>query len=153
MRSDTTNLAGTVALAAGAVAACGSVAVLAVTTHALVAAAGAALVGAGVFLHRRLRIDDGVPDNSPRPPADVIRRDRERFAQALIEHSSDLIAILNADGTIRVASPSHERVLGYTPAELVGRNAFDLVHPDDQAVLREAFPRGLRTGGPPASRA
>jgi PAS domain S-box-containing protein len=148
MRSDSSSLAGTVALAAGAAVVCGSVAGLSATTGALLAAAGAMLVGGAGFLRRRLRIDGLPAEDAPRPHSEAQRRDRERFAQALIEHSSDLIAILNADGTVRVASPSHQRVLGYAPAELVGRNAFDLVHPDDQAALRTAFTRNLRTGEP-----
>ncbi|MDX2169546.1 MAG: ATP-binding protein [Deltaproteobacteria bacterium] len=72
-------------------------------------------------------------------------RQRERFTDALIAHSSDLISILNPDGTIRFASPSHARVLGWQPAELVGTNAFALVHPDDQPALLEAFSAGVGT--------
>ena len=75
-------------------------------------------------------------------------RDSERFTQALIQHSSDLIAILNPDGGVRFASPSHQRVMGYGPDELRGRNAFDLVHPDDRATLLEAFADGLHAGEP-----
>src|SRR5215467_14169433 len=98
MRSDSSSLAGTVALAAGAAVVCGSVAGLSATTGALLAAAGAMLVGGAGFLRRRLRIDGLPAEDAPRPHSEAQRRDRERFAQALIEHSSDLIAILNADG-------------------------------------------------------
>src|SRR5215471_16842657 len=38
---------------------------------------------------------------------------REEHYRSLIEHSLDLISILNVDGTIRYVSPSHERILGY----------------------------------------
>ncbi len=79
-------------------------------------------------------------------------RDSERFAQALMEHSSDLISILNPDGSVRFASPSHEPALGYAPGELIGRNAFDLVHPDDQPALVESFAQGLAVKGPPVAR-
>ncbi|MBI1815501.1 MAG: PAS domain S-box protein [Deltaproteobacteria bacterium] len=64
--------------------------------------------------------------------------DAEHF-RALIEHASDLIAIFNADGSLRYASPSHERVLGYPPAELVGRSVFELVHPEDVARVIATF--------------
>src|SRR6185369_2924969 len=73
-------------------------------------------------------------------------RDSERFAHALLEHSSDLIAILNRDGTIRFASPSHETILGYVPSELIGRNAFDFVHPDDMPSLLQNFTQGMAAG-------
>jgi len=62
---------------------------------------------------------------------------REEHYRSLIENSLDLISILNQDGTIRYASPSHERVLGYPMAELVGENILNFVHPDDAAGVRE----------------
>jgi len=64
---------------------------------------------------------------------------REEHYRSLIENSLDLISILNVDGTIRYASPSHERILGYTLDELVGQNAFTLVHPEDVPSVRAAL--------------
>ena len=61
---------------------------------------------------------------------------REEHYRSLTENSLDLVSILGADGTIRYASPSHERVLGYSINELVGRNAFGMVHPDDQTRIQ-----------------
>jgi len=66
---------------------------------------------------------------------------REEHYRSLIENSLDLISILKLDGTIRYASPSHERLLGHAPEDLVGQNAFTFVHPDDLPRLREAFQR------------
>ncbi len=62
----------------------------------------------------------------------------ERF-RALIENSSDAIVILNKDGTSRYQSPSMKRVLGYTPEERIGKNAFEFVHPEDMPRAIEAF--------------
>jgi two-component system, cell cycle sensor histidine kinase and response regulator CckA len=67
---------------------------------------------------------------------------REEHYRSLIEHSLDLISILNVDGTIRYVSPSHERVLGYRLDELVGQNVFAFIHPDDLAGIKESFARG-----------
>ena len=64
---------------------------------------------------------------------------RERQFRALIENASDVITILEANGTIRYESPAVERVLGYRPEELVGLNAFEFVHPDDQATIVAEF--------------
>jgi two-component system cell cycle sensor histidine kinase/response regulator CckA len=61
------------------------------------------------------------------------------LSYALIQNSSDIITILKADGTICFETPSIERLLGYTPEELVGRNAFDLVHPDDRRRAMDIF--------------
>ena len=53
------------------------------------------------------------------------------------------MTILGADGPVRYVSPAVERVLGYQPDELIGRNAIDLVHPEDQSGLEAAFNTAL----------
>ena len=55
----------------------------------------------------------------------------------------DLITVLDVDGIIRYASPSHVRTLGYTPEELVGTRAFALAHPDDVAAILNVWVQGL----------
>ena len=67
----------------------------------------------------------------------------EKHFRSLIENSLDIITILNADGTIRYESPSVERVLGYEPSELVGKSAFELIHPDDIWRVLEIFNTGV----------
>jgi two-component system, cell cycle sensor histidine kinase and response regulator CckA len=67
-----------------------------------------------------------------REAAEEILRESEAHFRALIEHASDGIIVVDPDGTIRYASPSMERILGYPPKDLVGRLSNDLVHPDDQ---------------------
>lgn len=66
------------------------------------------------------------------------RRERQRY-EALIENASDIVTILDADGTIRYESPSIERVLGYDPGDLVGENAFEYIHPEDRPAVVEEF--------------
>jgi PAS domain S-box-containing protein len=44
----------------------------------------------------------------------------ERRFRSLVQNSSDLVTILAPDGTILYASDSAERIVGYTPGELVG---------------------------------
>jgi PAS domain S-box-containing protein len=59
--------------------------------------------------------------------------------RAVVEHSWDAVALLDATGTVLFATPSTERVVGYTPAEFRGRNALDLVHPDDLPRVSRLF--------------
>lgn len=59
--------------------------------------------------------------------------------RSLIQNSSDMITILEPDGTIRYHSPSVERILGYYPEELIGHNATRFVHPDDVTKVRETY--------------
>ena len=60
-----------------------------------------------------------------------LSRQSERWLRVLLEHTTDVITLLNCDGTITYASPSTERVTGYTAEEMVGRNGFDFVHSRD----------------------
>ncbi|HYK82680.1 MAG TPA: PAS domain S-box protein [Gemmatimonadales bacterium] len=73
-----------------------------------------------------------------RRAAEGLRASEERF-RALVEHASDVITLLDADGTVQYASQSSEPVLGYAATENVGRNAFELIHPDDRSQALELF--------------
>ncbi len=70
----------------------------------------------------------------------------QRF-RALIEHSNDAIALLSAEGSVTYASPSTERVTGYTAEELVGMNGFALLHPEDLEDVRQQFTTLLNRPG------
>ena len=71
----------------------------------------------------------------------------EARLRSLIEHAPDLIAVIDAGGTVIYDSPSHERVLGYTAAERIGTNALALVHPDDAPHVLQALAEVIRTPG------
>ena len=70
----------------------------------------------------------------------------QRF-HALIEHSSDAIALLTPEGFVTYASPSTERVTGYTAEELVGRNVLTLLHPDDLEEVQQQLTALLDRSG------
>ena len=61
----------------------------------------------------------------------------ERRFRAFVEHSADAMVALQPDATFSYASPGLTRILGYSEAEVLGLNAFSLVHPDDQPRLRD----------------
>ena len=63
----------------------------------------------------------------------VRQRSEDRFA-ALIDNSSDIVAILDATRSISYVSPVVQRLLGYSATEFTGLPAIDLVHPDDRDV-------------------
>ena len=70
---------------------------------------------------------------------------REAHFRSLIENSSDLIAILDAEGCITYLSPSIERILGYPRDAVMGRRVFDLVHPDDLDRALALFDKHLKS--------
>ena len=69
---------------------------------------------------------------------EALRASEERF-RSLVQNASDLISILDADGTVRYESPSHQRVLGLEPETHAGRSLLDLVHLEDRHVVEGAL--------------
>jgi PAS domain S-box-containing protein len=69
---------------------------------------------------------------------DLSMHSDQRF-RALIEHSCDVFALLTLEATVTYASPSSERVIGYPAAELLGKNCFTLLHPEDLEYVRPLF--------------
>ena len=73
-----------------------------------------------------------------------LRMTEERW-RAMTDNASDFIAVVNAQGVFLHVSPPVERMLGYTPDEMVGRQALSLLHPDDLERIRPrlAKPTGI----------
>src|SRR5215218_4962150 len=76
----------------------------------------------------------------------ALKESEERF-RSLVQYTSDIITILEADGTIRYVSPAVERITGYKPEEQVGTNAFGSVHPDDRDRALDTFAEVLKRPG------
>jgi len=66
---------------------------------------------------------------------EVHRRTSEARFGSLIRASSDLITVLDSDARIVYQSPSIERVLGYTPDEVVGTSFASLLPQGEQSRL------------------
>lgn len=64
--------------------------------------------------------------------------------QALVEFASDMISRLTLEGAYLYASPACQKMLGYAPEELVGLNAYELIHPDDWSTVREIHEKALQ---------
>ncbi len=59
--------------------------------------------------------------------------------EAMVEHSSDIITVMDAEGVIRYQSPAAENILGYGQAALVGDSAFEYVHPEDRERVWDLY--------------
>jgi PAS domain S-box-containing protein len=85
---------------------------------------------------------------SPRRP-----RKASQLATALIEHSSDAIALVDETGTVLYANHAAARMLGLPIADIVTSNVFRWVHDEDMPMFREAFANGLERPGVPVKNA
>ena len=82
-------------------------------------------------------------------PAGATVAQRERRFQAMIEHSADAIALLSAEGKFLYNSEaSLLRILGYPAGDLLGQDAFAMIHRDDVSYVRGVFKQiVLQPGG------
>ena len=73
----------------------------------------------------------------------------EELFRALVQNSSDMISLVDADGTVVFQSPSIQRLLGYRPEDRIGHNVFSdpMVHPDDRTAQRMFFEKVRSTPG------
>jgi len=70
----------------------------------------------------------------------------EAQAKAIMEHADDLIFHISTEGTVLSLSDSYLRTLGYGKEELVGGDAFRILHPDDVEAAKKAFATACETG-------
>ena len=89
-------------------------------------------VAVSVFLGaRQLR---SFQQNAARIAEAAVRASEARF-RSLVQHSSDLIFVIDAGGVIQFASSSAQRLIGYQPDALVGVDLVALAHGDDADVV------------------
>jgi len=80
-------------------------------------------------------------DISERKATEKALREKEERFRSLVQYSSDIITILEPDGTIKYISPSVEKLLGYQAPEMLNTCIFDFVHSDDLKVLQQEVKR------------
>jgi len=73
------------------------------------------------------------------------------IAEVLIGNLIDLVTELDLKGTILYESPSITQQLGYAQEELIGRNAFTMIHPLDVPRILPIFMVALASPGIPHS--
>jgi diguanylate cyclase (GGDEF)-like protein/PAS domain S-box-containing protein len=63
---------------------------------------------------------------------EIYRQEQEQRFHALIEHSADLLVVLDNNGLVTFASPASMSLLGIAESQLVGRHPFERVHAEDR---------------------
>ena len=71
----------------------------------------------------------------------------ERRFRALIENSAEAITLLDANGAVVYDSPAAPGMLGYGPQEWIGKNVFELLHPEDADRVLGLFQKLVETPG------
>lgn len=69
---------------------------------------------------------------------DIVLQAENRF-KALVENSSDAISLVDATGKVILSSHAVSPIFGYSLEERVGKNVFELIHPEDQAHVARLF--------------
>ena len=83
-------------------------------------------------------LEDAEVRNNQKHTEEKLRREGQRF-MALVEHSSDIIVVLDTEATVTYVNSALEQVLGFKPEERIGKKEFELVHPDDINLLAGHF--------------
>ena len=73
----------------------------------------------------------------------ALKSSEQRF-RALLEHASDLVVVVAADGTISYISPSINRLGGYEVDDVLGENYIGFVHPEDAPAAAAGYAEILR---------
>jgi PAS domain S-box-containing protein len=69
---------------------------------------------------------------------DALRASEEKL-QALLQHSTDIVSILDKQGNLIYNSPAGTRIHGYSAEEFATTNTLDLIHPDDRDAVRASY--------------
>ena len=71
----------------------------------------------------------------------------EAYFRALLEHTGEMLLVVDARGEIQYVSPSVSRVLGYSPEEMLGASVFRYLHPAELPQIKQVFQQHLRAPG------
>src|SRR5215472_3603728 len=71
----------------------------------------------------------------------------EKRLRLLVLNISEIIALLDAEGRIHLVSPQVERVLEFPVKELLGKNVFEYIHPEDQDRAQQEYAKTVQTPG------
>lgn len=75
-------------------------------------------------------------------------QESEAHYRAIIENELDIVTVLDENAIVKFESPALHRILGYRPEELIGKNVFEFIHPDDVANVRRELGAVLASSDP-----
>ncbi len=85
-----------------------------------------------------------VQDMTARVAAEEALKESEAAYRFMTDEASDIISRHSADGRLVFISPAVRRILGFDPAEMIGRGPFEGTHPDEIENLKTALAEARR---------
>ena len=76
---------------------------------------------------------------SERKKAEEALKKSEGKYRDLVENINDVIYALDTTGIVTYISPTVEKVMGYSPSEIIGKHMMDFIYRDDRAASAERF--------------
>jgi PAS domain S-box-containing protein len=73
-------------------------------------------------------------------------RHSEELYRLVVEHTTDVITLMDMQAKIMYISPSCETILGYKPDEMIGKKVSEFEHPDDLANVEQEFVKIFQGG-------
>lgn len=80
-------------------------------------------------------------DITKRYLAEKSLRESEEKYRLIADHSQDMIKLIDENGYIIYASPSHQAILGLAPEEYIGTHVLERIHPSDRSLFQEQLYR------------
>ncbi len=72
------------------------------------------------------------------------QKSEEKYRR-LINNLTDIILELDIKGIVSYVSPQCYNIMGYQPAEIIGKNVMEFIHPDDVMFIAEAMKQVIKT--------
>ncbi len=76
--------------------------------------------------------------------AEKLLKAAEKRLSQISDNMQDLLLLLDENLVIKYASASYKSVVGYAPSELIGKRAYDFVHPDDLPKVIETTKKAFK---------
>ncbi|MFX0035387.1 MAG: PAS domain S-box protein [Candidatus Hermodarchaeota archaeon] len=84
-------------------------------------------------------------DISERKKIEKLIKESERKYRSMVNNLSDIILEGDSKANVTFISPQCYEIMGYHPSELIGKNAFNYIHPEDVPKIVESMKIGLKT--------
>jgi PAS domain S-box-containing protein len=66
-------------------------------------------------------------------------REQPAYSRAILERIPDLVSVIDPGGIVFYQNQALRRVAGFKPSQLIGKNAFEFIHPDDLPAVMQTI--------------